>query len=98
MAEPKPIDIERQKWSLDSRRLAALITAVGIATWWIRDGTEEVGRRIGRIELSVERLTDTVSRQATLAEAALLRRESLAWLQTFRAANPTIVVPDLPPR
>ena len=96
--DPKTIDIEKQRWTLDSRLLAGLICAVVLATWWIRDGTEEVGRRISRIELSVERLTDTVSRQGALAEAALLRRESMAWLQTFRASNPTIVVPDLPPR
>lgn len=94
----KPIDIERQKWSLDSRLLVVLACTVVGATWWIRDGTEEVGRRIGRIELSVERLTDTVRAQGALAEAALLRRESMAWLQTFKASNPTIVVPDLPPR
>lgn len=96
--EPKPIDVERQRWTLDSRLLAGLVCSVVVATWWIRDGTEEVGRRIGRVELSLERLTDTVSRQGTLAEAALLRRESMAWLATFKAANPTLVVPDLPPR
>ena len=98
MAERTAIDIERQKWGLDSRLLAGLMISVMAATWWIRDGTEEVGRRIGRIESSVERLTDAMSRQAVLAESALLRREASSWLQTLRAANPTMTIPDLLPR
>lgn len=96
MAERAPIDLEKQKWSLDSRLLVTLCAALVCGAWWIRDGTEQVGARIGRIEMSVERLTDELRRQSALAESSLLRREMSAWIQTQQAKG--IQLTDLPPR
>lgn len=93
-----PIDLEHQRWTLNSRLLVTACVVLVGGAWWVRDGAEQVTNRITRIEITVERMADDIRRQTSAMDSALLRRELQSWLQTLRAANPSMVIPELPPR
>lgn len=89
MAPERAIQIERIAVPI------GLVVSMIVTSVWV---TQYLGARITSIEHRMDMIGRDIRDATTHAEMALSRRESMSWLATFRAANPTLVVPDLPPR
>ena len=60
--------------------------------------TSFLGERIGRIENGLAMLSNELKSQALMLERGMSQSQAVGWIMAFRAANPTLVVPDLIPK
>lgn len=72
-----------------------LVASMILTSVWV---TSYLGGRMTAIEHRMDMIGRDLRDAATHAEESMLMREFRAWRSEFRAANPTIVVPELPPR
>lgn len=72
--------------------IALCISMVAASVW----ATNTIGTRISGIEHNLESLRIDFGRMAQSMERGMLETQARNWILTFRAANPTILVPDLP--
>lgn len=74
--------------------LALVATMVGTAVYV----TQFIGDKINRIESGLSQLRNEIAAHSSQLDRSMTQSQAIAWIATFRAANPTITVPELFPK
>lgn len=89
---------DMREWGLP---LGVVASVVGMTIWAmevVREEAQALGQRIGSVEWSVQLAARDITEMSHRLNGGLTQAQAMAWIAVFRAANPNLSVPDLPPK